>query len=327
MNFNETKKIVDFMKENGISELEYTEKGSSIKLRLDHKALKNAKKAEPETEELPAAEVEEYEEPGLRDVTSYTAEATEAAEEVPSSEVEEPSAAVKAIVAVGSVRRRAVGAVAGLFKRRPAAAAEVAVDEDEDDEEATELDVMRDHEEAAKAKNPALHLRNPLSRFLKNQKDGADHAKSQLEDPEEESEEEVTEEAPVEEAQEEKAEKRGLFSRFRRKKEEPVEETEEAEEAPAEEAAEDVTEEPVEAEEAPAEEEAPAAEETEEEPVEETEAPVEEAPAEEAVEEPAEETEEAEEAPAEEETPAAETEEAAEEEEPSKEDALFGIVG
>lgn len=324
MNFNETKKIVDFMKENGISELEYTEKGSSIKLRLDHKALKNAKKAEPETEELPAAEVEEYEEPGLRDVTSYTAEATEAAEEVPSGEVEEPSAAVKAIVAVGSVRRRAVGAVAGLFKRRPAAAAEVVVDEDEDDEEATELDVMRDHEEAAKAKNPALHLRNPLSRFLKNQKDGADHAKSQLEDPEEESEEEVTAEAPVEEAEEEKAEKRSLFSRFRRKKEEPVEETEEA---PAEEAAEDVTEEPVEAEEAPAEEEAPAAEETVEEPVQETEAPVEEAPAEEAVEEPAEETEDAEEAPAEEEAPAAETEEAAEEEEPSKEDALFGIVG
>lgn len=266
MNLNETKKIVDFMKENGISELEYAAKGTTIKLKLNAKELKKGKKSNEETFAPILDEIEEeVEEVGVREVTAYTAEpdpTEEQAEEL-ETEVEKPSAAVRAIVAVGGARRKAVSAVSGLFKRRAAAAPAVETAdavEDDEDEVATEVDVMKDHEEAAKAANTSLRSRNPFARFIKSQKDGAAHAKAMLEDEEEdiqnaEDAEDVTEEAPAEEVAEKSGRLGGLLNRFRRKKGEDVaaEETEpvveSVEDVAVEEPAVDVTEEEASAEE------------------------------------------------------------------------------
>lgn len=181
MDLNETKKIVDFMKENGVCELEYTVKGSTIKLCLTPSAM-TAAPASPVQETkaaLPFTETES-DEPGLRDVTAYTAEA----EGAPAAEshMEKPSAVEVAAVAASSMKRRAsnaVGAVTGLFKRRSAPVAPVHVDEEED---ATELDLMEEHEETIKAEKPALRGPRAVAAFLKSHREAAAHATASLQD-------------------------------------------------------------------------------------------------------------------------------------------------
>lgn len=375
MNQNDTKKMMEmisFMKEHGVTELEYTTKGTSIKLRLDPQTFQKAAAAvtEPVTEPAVEQSSRKEEEIGIRDVTTYTAEAAEPTlpeEAEVMSEEEQPSMLIKTVVAAESVKRHAGYAVdavkdsakgmRNLFKRSMGEKALTEADED-----ATELDLMYDHEKEVKEEAP----RGLFRRFRGKKKnhedavafadatqkdnivpvDGVETAETEGLDEEMEIISAEVEETAVKKDQGLKK----LLVRIRRKKkaqEEEVnsdeeteltdtaeetledalsEDTEEVTEA-VEEAAAEVTEEAAETVED--EKTAEAVEETVEAPAEEVSEEVTEAVemTEEVTEETAEPVEEEEEEVSEEAAPTESEEEPAEEEEPSKEDALFGIVG
>lgn len=108
MNLDEIREIVDFMKENGLSELEYSEKNTSIRLKLASSipAPESSSAAEPEeTEDVPEAIVPDEVKKAAAEAAAVTAE-------------EVKKAAAKAAAIVGESIKAGATGVADYIKTK-----------------------------------------------------------------------------------------------------------------------------------------------------------------------------------------------------------------
>lgn len=132
MNLDEIREIVDFMKENGLSELEYSEKNTSIRLKLASPAPTQAAPA-AEPEEAPVASEETADESDAIIPDEVKKAAAEAAA-VTAAEVKK--AAAKAAAAVSESIRIGATGVADYIKtkreEKSNTSCEVLLDEEEE---------------------------------------------------------------------------------------------------------------------------------------------------------------------------------------------------